>query len=79
MYFVASVVYTMIGHPLPIMGSRNLHKYLTEEIEQETGGKWAFEMDPIETAHLMLRHIDKKRKALKLKPMIYPQAFKPEE
>jgi len=79
MYFVASGVYTMIGHPLPIMGSRNLHKYLTEEIEQEVGGKWAFELDPVEAAHKMLRHIDKKRKALKLKPMIYPQAFKPEE
>jgi carbon-monoxide dehydrogenase catalytic subunit len=79
MYFVASGVYTMIGHPLPMMGSRNLHKYLTEEIEQEVGGKWAFELDPVEAAHKMLRHIDKKRKALKLKPMIYPQAFKPEE
>jgi len=79
MYFVASGVYTMIGHPLPIMGSRNLHKYLTDEIEEEVGGKWAFELDPVEAAHKMLRHIDKKRKALKLKPMIYPQPFKPEE
>ncbi len=78
-YFVASGVYTMIGHPLPMMGSENLHKYLTEDIEEETGGKWAFELDPIEAAHKMLRHIDKKRKALKLKPMMYEQAFKPEE
>jgi carbon-monoxide dehydrogenase catalytic subunit len=78
-YFVASGVYTIIGRPLPVVGAPNLHKYLTEEIEEEVGGKWAFEMDPIETAHMMLRHIDSKRKALKLKPMIYPQAFKPEE
>jgi carbon-monoxide dehydrogenase catalytic subunit len=78
-YFVASGVYTIIGQPLPVMGAPKLHKYLTEEIEQETGGKWAFELDPIETAHMMLRHIDKKRKALKLKPMMYEQAFKPEE
>jgi carbon-monoxide dehydrogenase catalytic subunit len=78
-YFVASGVYTMIGHPLPMMGSKNLHKYLTEEIEEEVGGKWAFELDPIEAAHKMLRHIDKKRKALKLKPVMYEQAFKPEE
>ncbi len=78
-YFVASGVYTMIGHPLPMMGSKNLYKYLTDEIEQEVGGKWAFELDPIEAAHKMLRHIDKKRKALKLKPMMYEQAFKPEE
>ena len=78
-YVVATGVYTMIGHPLPMMGSKNLYKYLTEEIEKETGGKWAFELDPVEAAHKMLKHIDKKRKALKLKPMMYEQAFKPQE
>lgn len=78
-YFVASGVYTVIGHPLPVMGSQNLYKYLTDEIEQETGGKWAFEADATKAAHLMLRHIDRKRKALKLKPAMYEQAFKPEE
>jgi carbon-monoxide dehydrogenase catalytic subunit len=78
-YFVASGVYTIIGRPLPIMGAPALTKYLTEEIEAETGGKWDFEMDPVETAHKMLRHIDRKRKALKLKPMMYPQPFAPEE
>jgi carbon-monoxide dehydrogenase catalytic subunit len=77
MYFVASGVYTMIDKPLPIMGSKNVYKYLTEEIEQETGGKWAFEEDPIKAAHMMINHIDKKRAALKLKPMMYEQALKP--
>lgn len=76
-YFVASGVYTMIGHPLPMMGSENLYNYLTNEIEEEVGGKWAFELDPIEAAHKMIKHIDKKRKELKLKPMLYKQAFKP--
>lgn len=75
-YFVASGVYTMIGKPLPMMGSKNLFKYLTDEIEEETGGKWAFEEDPIEAAHKMIRHMDKKRKLLKLKPMMFEQAFK---
>jgi len=79
MYFVASGVYTMIGHPLPMMGSRNLFEYLTDGIEGDVGGKWAFELDPIEAARKMIRHIDKKRKALKLKPMMYEQAFKPVE
>ena len=74
-YFVASGVYTMICQPLPMMGSKNLHKYLTDEIEAEVGGKWAFEIDPVEAAHKMLTHIDKKRAALKLKPMLYEQAF----
>jgi carbon-monoxide dehydrogenase catalytic subunit len=78
-YFVASGVYTVIGKPLPVMGSPALHKYLTEEIEAEVGGKWAFEQDPVEAAHKMLRHIDKKRKALKLKPMMNPQPFPSEE
>jgi carbon-monoxide dehydrogenase catalytic subunit len=61
-----------------MMGSDNVHKYLTEEIEEEVGGKWAFELDPVEAAHKMLRHIDTKRAALKLKPMMYKQAFEPE-
>lgn len=78
-YFVASGVYTIIGHPLPVMGSKNVYNYITEEIEEEVGGKWAFELDPVEAAHKMLRHIDRKRKALKLKPMMYEQAFAPEE
>jgi len=77
-YFVASGVYTSIGHPLPMMGSQNAHKYLTEEIEEEVGGKWAFELDPVEAARGMIRHIDKKRRALKLKPMMYEQAYKGE-
>jgi len=79
MYFVASGVYTMIDHPLPVMGSKKLHKYLTEEMEEEVGGKWAFEEDPIKAAHKMIRHIDKKRKALKLKPMLYEQSLPVED
>jgi carbon-monoxide dehydrogenase catalytic subunit len=77
MYFVASGVYTMIGHPLPVMGSERLYKYITDEIENEIGGKWAFELDPIEAAHKMIHHIDRKRKSLKLRPMMYEQALKP--
>jgi carbon-monoxide dehydrogenase catalytic subunit len=78
-YFVASGVYTVVGKPLPMMGSPAIHKYLTEDIEGETGGKWAFQEDPVEAAHMMIRHIDRKRKALKLRPMLYEQPFKPEE
>jgi carbon-monoxide dehydrogenase catalytic subunit len=78
-YFVASGAYTVIGKPLPMMGAPLLHKYLTEEIEAEVGGKWVFEEDHVEAAHKMLRHIDRKRKSLKLKPMMYPQPFAPEE
>jgi carbon-monoxide dehydrogenase catalytic subunit len=75
-YFVASGVYTVINHPLAVMGSRNLHNYLTGEIEAEVGGKWVFELDPVKAAHMMIDHIDEKRKALKLKPLMYEQAYK---
>jgi carbon-monoxide dehydrogenase catalytic subunit len=67
----------MLGRPLPITGSKNVYNYLTSEIEKEVGGKWAFELDPIEAAHKMIAHIDKKRSELKLKPMMYEQAFAP--
>jgi len=78
-YFVASGVYTVASPALPVMGSKKVFEYITDEIEEEIGGKWAFEDDPVEAAHMMIRHIDKKRKALKLKPMMYEQALAPEE
>ena len=40
-------------------------------MEEDFGGKWAFEPDPIKAAHLMIDHINKKREALHLKPMMY--------
>ena len=76
-YVVASGLYTMIGHPLPVTGSPNLYKYLTDDIEKEVGGKWAFEKDPIAAAHKMIDHIDKKREELKLKPAMYGKAKNP--
>ncbi len=70
-YFAASGVFTTLGNPFPVLGSENLTKLLTEEMEQTLGGKFAFESDPIKAAHLMIDHIDKKREALKLKEMMY--------
>lgn len=70
-YFVASGVYTIFGTPQPIYGSKNLTEYLTNGLEAIVGGKYAFCADPVETAHLMIKHIDKKREALKLKPAMY--------
>ncbi len=70
-YFVASGVYTVLGMPLPTMGSQKLTQYLTDELENEVGGKFAYESDPIQAAHLMIDHIEKKRKALKLKEPVY--------
>ncbi|MGB2937870.1 MAG: hypothetical protein WBD05_06695, partial [Phycisphaerae bacterium] len=39
-------------------------KYLFEEIEEELGGKWAVEDDPVKAAELMHAHIEAKRDAL---------------
>jgi carbon-monoxide dehydrogenase catalytic subunit len=64
MYFVASGVFTVIAEPLPVLGAPNLTRYLTDEIEKELGGKWAFERDPIKAAQMMIEHIEAKRDAL---------------
>ena len=64
-YFVASGVMVVFSKELfPWVGSDNVKKYLFEEIEQDFGGRWAVESDPVKAAQLMLEHIEKKREAL---------------
>ena len=63
-YFVASGVYTVFGVNWPTLGSKEVTDFLFEEMEDMYGGMWGFEEDPIKAAHLMIDHIDKKRKAL---------------
>ncbi len=63
-YFVASGVYTVFGVTWPTIGSKEVTDYLFKDMEQMYGGMWAFEPDPIKAAHMMIAHIDKKRKAL---------------
>ena len=63
-YFVASGVYTVFGTTWPTVGSERVTRHLFEELEETYKGKWAFEMDPIKGAQMMIAHIDKKRKAL---------------
>ncbi|TET08201.1 anaerobic carbon-monoxide dehydrogenase catalytic subunit [Candidatus Aerophobetes bacterium] len=70
-YCVASGVFTVFGTPHPILGSSNVTDFVCEGLEDMVGGKFAFEADPIKAAHLMIEHIDKKREALKLKPLMY--------
>jgi len=70
-YVVASGVFTVFGAPQPVLGSKNVTKYMTEDLEGIVGGKYAFEADPIKAAHLMIAHMDKKRAALKLSPVMY--------
>jgi len=63
-YFVSSGVYTVFGHHLPVEGAPVFQEYLFKEIEKLYGGKWDLEPDPIKHAHLMIAHIDRKRKDL---------------
>ena len=70
-YAIASGVFTVLGSPLNILGSEALTRFVTEEIEGLTGGKFAFESDPIKAAQRIVAHLDSKREALKLRPMMY--------
>ncbi len=77
LYFVSSGVPVVLGSPLPLTGAPNLTRFLTSELEGLCGGKWAFEPDPIKAAGFMIKHMDKKRNALKLKPAMHkPQPVK---
>lgn len=68
-YFITSGIFVVIGSPLRVLGAKNLTNYMCNEIEPMFGGKWAFEKNPIKGAELMIEHINKKREALKLKPV----------
>jgi carbon-monoxide dehydrogenase catalytic subunit len=71
-YFVASGVFTVFAaYPFATLGSKNLTDYLCGGIEEDVSGKFAFSDDPGKMAELMIEHIDKKRKALNLKPVMY--------
>ena len=63
-YFVASGVFTVFGVTWPTTGSKEVTDFLFKDFEDRYGGMWAFEPDSVKAAHLMIEHIDKKRRAL---------------
>ena len=64
-YFVASGALVVFSEQLfPVLKESNVAKYLFEEIENELGGKWAVEDDPVKAAELIHAHIEAKRDAL---------------
>ncbi len=71
MYVVGSGIFTVFGTPLPVEGSEAVCNYLTQELKQEVGASWAWESDPVAAARLMIEHMNEKRAALKLRPMMY--------
>jgi len=68
---VASGVFTAFT-PVPrVAGSRVVRQYLEHDVERETGGRFLFTNDIEEAAQGILAHLDGKRKALNLAPMMY--------
>ena len=65
-YFVASGVFTHLGPMPPVTGSMNVVKLLTEGLEDVVGATFAVEADPQKASRVLIRHIEKKRKALGL-------------
>jgi carbon-monoxide dehydrogenase catalytic subunit len=63
-YFVASGVFTVFGVTFPIVKNTKFHELLFKGLEEQSLGKWGFTADPYEMAHMMIAHIDKKRKQL---------------
>jgi carbon-monoxide dehydrogenase catalytic subunit len=64
-YFVASGALVVFGEEFfPYLGSENVKNYLLGGIEQDFGGRWALESDPVRAAKLMIDHIEKKRETL---------------
>jgi len=70
-YVVASGIYTVFSTPQPVLGSKAVTEFITGGMEELVGGRFDFEVDPIKAAHMMIDHINSKREALKLKPMMY--------
>jgi carbon-monoxide dehydrogenase catalytic subunit len=71
LYVAASGIFTVLGESFPVMGSPKMRSYLTEGMEDDFGGKLAFQRDPVEAAGLMIDHINAKRDALGLSEMMY--------
>jgi carbon-monoxide dehydrogenase catalytic subunit len=70
-YVVGSGIYTIFGTPQPVLGAPGVASYMTNGMRQDFGACFAFEEDPIKAAHMMIEHMNEKRAALKLQPMMY--------
>ena len=70
-YAVASGITTVLGSPFNILGSEAVTRFVTQDLEGLIGGRFAFESDPVKAADLIVAHLDRKREALKLRPMMY--------
>jgi len=63
-YFVASGVYTVLGIPPKIFGSKNVLALLSDKLQGVVNATFAVEPDPIKAADLLEAEIERKRRAL---------------
>jgi anaerobic carbon-monoxide dehydrogenase catalytic subunit len=70
-YFVSSGVQTIISPSFPVDGAKGTFDLITRGLEKIVGAGFEFEDDPVKGAHLIIDHLNKKRDALKLAPMMY--------
>ncbi len=70
LYVAASGIYTCLGESFPIMGAPKVRDYLLRGMEEDFGGKLAFQPDPVKAARQMIEHINSKREALGLDDMM---------
>lgn len=72
LYVVASGITTHFNPPFQVHGSKKVLEYLSKGMEEDFGAHFIFETNPKKAAKKIIEHLDKKRAALKLKPMMYP-------
>jgi carbon-monoxide dehydrogenase catalytic subunit len=72
LYVVASGITTHFNPPFQVHGSKKVLEYLSSEMEKDFGAHFIFEGDPKKAAQKVIEVLNKKREALKLKPMMYP-------
>jgi len=70
-YVVASGIFTVYSPQPSVFGSKNLINLLCNELNGSFGASFAFEENPIKAAELIIDHINSKRTALKLNPVMY--------
>jgi carbon-monoxide dehydrogenase catalytic subunit len=71
LYAASSGILTVFAPPPRVHGSPRVLEFLCGEMEGILGGKFAFQEDTEQALQRVLSHLDGKREALKLKPMIY--------
>ena len=77
LYAVASGIFTAFLPPPRVAGSAVVRKYLEEDVERETGGRFLFTNQVEEAVAGILAHIERKRKALNLSAARAPADYVP--